>query len=156
QGRFLDQRAHRRGSAPAPGCGAHVDPRCDEGRTLPADHARPDVSELEGPDGVLEGAARSTSVQQRRQEHVPGESTDRVDECDTGHEARTSARRAIRAATDPAPRPSSIPTTDRPSAHEHNIAFSAVWPPCAEPQARPLRTPITGQAASPPVTLARA
>lgn len=133
QRRLLDPRAHRSGGAPAPGSRVHVEVRCDEARPLRPVDIDPDVSEPEGQDGIVEGGARSAGVEQSGQEHVAGEPTDRIHVRDAGHDARTSARRAIRAATDPAPKPSSIPTTARPSAHEHNIAFSAVWPPCAEP-----------------------
>src|SRR5204862_8137364 len=127
--------------APGPGCGAHLDVRCDEARSFPAVDNDPDVVEPEGPNGLVEGGARSAGVEQRCEEHVAGESTDRIHVRDTGHDARTPARRAIRAATDPAPKPSSIPAPASPSAPEHSTAFSALRPPCAAPSPAPAGTP---------------
>ena len=68
-------------------------------------------------------------VEQRREEHVAGETADAVEVGDSGH----SLPRAMRAAIVPAPSPSSMPTTASPAAQEASIALSAVVPPCAEP-----------------------
>ncbi len=85
-----------------------------------------DAVEAERADGPVEDLTWRASVEQRREEHVAREATHRIDVGDPSHEDRTSARRAILAATDPAPRPSSIPTTASPSAHDTSIALSAV------------------------------
>ncbi len=101
-------------------------------RTLHPADLDPNV-EAERRDGLLEGGDRRAGVEQRRQDHVARQPPDRIEMRDAGHGASTSARRAMRAATEPAPSPSSIPTTASPSAQEHSIALSAVCPPCADP-----------------------
>ena len=83
------------------------------------------VAEPEGADGVMQHLVRRARIEERGEQHVTGEPADAVQVRDRRHRA---ARRAIRAATVPAPSPSSIPTTARPSAHEESIACSAVSP----------------------------
>src|SRR5262245_12887017 len=101
------------------------EPRPDPAFDLEA-HVEPEDTR-----GFEQRVPRCTDIQQGSEQHVAREPADRIDVGDARHEARTSARRAILAATDPAPRPSSMPTTARPSAQDTSIAFSAVWPPCA-------------------------
>ena len=67
-------------------------------------------------------------VDQGRQQHVAGGAADAVDVGDPRHEA-PAARRAMRAAIVPAPKPSSMFTQATPAAHEESIASSAVTPP---------------------------
>ena len=84
----------------------------------------------------VERAAVCAGVEQRREQHVAGDPADAVEVEQPAHGALRAvprAARAIRAAIVPAPKPSSIPTTARPAAHEQSIAWSAVCPPCAEP-----------------------
>ena len=71
-------------------------------------------------------------VDQRGQQHVAGGAGDAVDVGDAGHEA-PAARRAMRAAIVPAPKPSSMFTQATPAAHDESIASSAVTPPNEAP-----------------------
>ena len=89
------------------------------------------VVQIERRDHLVEGGDRGAGIEEGAEEHVARQSADAVEVGDRRH--GTAARRAIRAATLPAPRPSSIPTTARPSAHEQSIALSAVRPPSADP-----------------------
>ena len=66
-------------------------------------------------------------VDQRCQQHVAGGAGDAVDVGDAGHDA-PAARRAMRAAMVPAPKPSSMFTQATPAAHDESIASSAVTP----------------------------
>ena len=77
---------------------------------------------------------RRAGVQQRPQQHVAGDSADRVDvQQSLRAHAAPAAARAIRAAIVAAPNPSSMLTTATPGAHEVNIASSAGMPPAATP-----------------------
>ena len=71
-------------------------------------------------------------VEQRAEKHVAGHAADAVHVGDAAHPA-PAAVRAIRAAIVPAPKPSSIPTTASPAAHELNIDSRGVTPPNAVP-----------------------
>ena len=71
-------------------------------------------------------------VDQRGQQHVAGGAGDAVDVGDARHDA-PAARRAMRAAMVPAPKPSSMFTQATPAAHEESIASSAVTPPSEAP-----------------------
>ena len=66
-------------------------------------------------------------VDQRRQQHVARGAGDAVDVGDARHDA-PAARRAMRAAMVPAPKPSSMLTQATPAAHDESIASSAVTP----------------------------
>ena len=66
-------------------------------------------------------------VDQRAQQHVAGGAGDAVDVGDARHDA-PAARRAMRAAIVPAPKPSSMFTQATPAAHDESIASSAVTP----------------------------
>ena len=103
-------------------------PRVPAARPRSSTPSRP--SARTDPSRTSRGAPASSSAARSMS---PARPPDRIDVGDPSHEDRTSARRAILAATDPAPRPSSIPTTASPSAHDTSIALSAVWPPCADP-----------------------
>jgi len=74
----------------------------------------------------------STGVDQGGQQHVARGAADAVDVGDARHEA-PAARRAMRAAIVPAPKPSSMLTQATPAAHEDSIASSAVTPSNAAP-----------------------
>jgi hypothetical protein len=67
-------------------------------------------------------------VDQGSKQHVAGGTADAVDIGDARHDA-PAARRAMRAAIVPAPKPSSMFTHATPAAHEESIASSAVTPP---------------------------
>ena len=69
-----------------------------------------------------------TGVDQGSQQHVAGGTTDAIDVGDAGHEA-PAARRAMRAAIVPAPKPSSMLTQATPAAHDESMASRAVTPP---------------------------
>jgi hypothetical protein len=71
--------------------------------------------------------ARS-GIDQGCQQHVAGGTADAVDVGDARHEA-PAARRAMRAAIVPAPKPSSMLTQATPAAHEESMASRAVTPP---------------------------
>ena len=98
---------------------------------VPLDTLDPDLHALEAERdrNATERLELRARVEERGEQHVAREPADAVEVRD----AAQSRPRAIRAAIVPAPRPSSIPTTARPAAHEASIAFSAVVPPCAEP-----------------------
>ena len=81
-----------------------------------------------GPHGFDVGAG----VEQRAEQHVAGHAADTVHIDDAAHTAPAAAR-AIRAAIVPAPKPSSIPTTASPAAHELNMESRGVTPPNAVP-----------------------
>ena len=97
------------------------DPVC---RQLEALDAEPGQSR---PDGVRVRAC----VEQRAEQHVPGDAGDAVDIQQPAH--APAPARAIRAAIVPAPNPSSMLTTATPAAHEHSIASSAATPEKAAP-----------------------
>ena len=71
-------------------------------------------------------------VDQRGQQHVAGRAGDAVDVGDARHDA-PAARRAMRAAIVPAPKPSSMFTQATPAAHDESIASSAVTPSSEAP-----------------------
>ena len=71
-----------------------------------------------------------TGIEQRAEQHVARRTPDAVDVED--HSA-PPARRAIRAAIVPAPKPSSMLTTESAAAHELSIASSAATPLKAVP-----------------------
>ena len=121
QGGFFKNGSERpRGACLRTSDGHDVDVGRGQAQALGGGHLDPDV-EPERVDGGVERRPRRAGVEQRGHEHVAGEPPDRVEMGDACHGDATSARRAMRAAIEPAPSPSSIPTTARPSAQEHNM-----------------------------------
>src|SRR5439155_18471558 len=123
-----------------------------------------------GLDGPADGLFRRTGVDQCREEHVAGGPTDDVDEGDAAHAgggggplvdpSRSEGppprpdRRAISAATYPAPTPSSMSTHTTPGVHELSMPRSAARPPKLAPYPTLVGHAMTGQVDSPPTTLA--
>ena len=79
---------------------------------------------------LAHGGDVGARIEQGGQQHVPGGAADAVDVQD--HRAPPRSR-AMRAAMVPAPKPSSMFTTESAAAHELSIASSADTPPNAVP-----------------------
>ena len=121
----------RPGAVHVAGRHLHVDP----GRSQPGPgHGRPAETyrlDVERVDRGLHGRERRTGADQGAEHHVAADAGRRVEPRDavvSGH-ARTSARRATRAAKTPAPKPLSMLQTVTPGAQELSIASSAARPP---------------------------
>ena len=113
----------------------HHAPRRAARRCRAASRARRCRSRPSTPSARTCSAMRSApapGVDQRGQQHVAGGAGDAVDVGDARHEA-PAARRAMRAAIVPAPKPSSMFTQATPAAHDESMASRAVTPPSDAP-----------------------
>ena len=91
-----------------------------------------EAAHAEAAKGRAERAHIGARVDQRGEQHVPGDAADAV-EVQRARHGDGAAARAMRAAIVPAPKPSSMLTTATPAAHEHSIDSSALTPPKAAP-----------------------
>ncbi len=127
----IDQRAHvGQVAVDVPRVVRHHDLDPARGDAVPRSAPDPQIESVHAEGAhVLRHALRTRAgVDQRGQEHVAGGAGDAVDVGDAGHDA-PAARRAMRAAMVPAPKPSSMFTQATPAAHDESIASSAVTPP---------------------------
>jgi hypothetical protein len=107
-------------------------------REWAAPHLRDDeaMSHAEAGEILAELAAREAGVEQRAEEHVPGDSRERVEMEHAGSgrpRARALHARLIRVASTAAPNPLSMLTTPTFGAQLFSIESSAVTPPNAAP-----------------------
>ena len=116
----LAGRAGHPDARPGDALGPH--PLRDERQTLDAEPAEP----------ALDRRRLGAGVQQRAEQHVARDARHAVHVQRPGH-VSLPAERAIRAAIVPAPKPSSMPTTASPAAHEDSMESRAVTPPNAVP-----------------------
>ena len=93
---------------------------------------QPEAGEAEAAQAGADPLLVGPGVEQGAEQHVAGETADRVDVGQPAH-CSPSVWRAIRAAIVPAPKPSSMLTTATPAAHEVSIDRSALMPPNAAP-----------------------
>ena len=129
QGGRVDQLAHVGQAAVHVLLVRHHDLDAARGDAVPRRAPDPQVEAVDAQRAHVRSHALGirAGVDQRRQQHVARGAADAVDVGDARH-AAPAARRAMRAAIVPAPKPSSMFTQATPAAQDESMASSAVTP----------------------------